>query len=80
MIAARHLHCEADLIDSLADPDPIVSLAARMVLVRLSRGTDFGPFPDAKPKEREAAIKQWRDWWAQQEAPPDIGPLPSPPA
>jgi len=41
--------------------------AARQALVRLSRGTDFGPAPNAKPADRDKAIQKWRDWWAMQD-------------
>ncbi len=67
VIAYRRLHWQDALIDRLADPSPDVREAARQALVRLSRGTDFGPAPNAKPADRDKAIAKWRDWWAMQD-------------
>jgi HEAT repeat protein len=67
LLAYRWVHCEDALIDRLADPSPDVREAARQALVRLSRGTDFGPAPNAKPADRDKAIAKWRDWWAMQD-------------
>jgi HEAT repeats len=53
------------LIDLLGDSDAEVRAAAREALVRLSRGQDFGPSPDASTTEREQARQKWRDWWAR---------------
>ena len=54
------------MIDLLGDSDTEVRAAARDALVRLSRGQDFGPSPDAPTSEREQAQQKWRDWWARQ--------------
>jgi hypothetical protein len=55
-----------DLIDLLSDEESKVREAAHNALVRLSRGKDFGPKPDANESARTLAIKKWRDWWAKQ--------------
>ncbi len=54
------------VIDLLGDADAEVRAAARDALVRLSRGQDFGPSPDAPAAEREQARQKWRDWFARQ--------------
>jgi HEAT repeat protein len=69
--AARRLHCEDDLIAALADPDPRVGQFARQYLMRLSRGTDFGPAADAGDAARKSAQKRWREWWKQQDQNPN---------
>jgi hypothetical protein len=53
-------------IDLLNDPDATVRETAHQVLVRLNRGADLGPAPDASPDDRELAVKRWREWWASQ--------------
>jgi len=70
MIGRRHLHLEADLIECLKDPKSAVRVAAHRSLVRVARGTDFGPASDATAIQRDAAIKRWRDWLAQQDTSP----------
>ncbi len=55
-----------ELIDLLSDDEAEVRQAAHQALVRLSRGKDFGPKPDAKESARTQAIQKWRDWWAKQ--------------
>jgi HEAT repeat protein len=69
--ALRRLHCEDDLIAALADPDPRVGQLARQSLMRLSRGTDFGPAADAGDAARKAAQKRWREWWGRQDQNPN---------
>ena len=39
--------------------------AARQALVKLAKGTDYGPDKNASDNERAAAIKQWQAWWKQ---------------
>ena len=34
--------------------------------IRLNRGTDYGPAKEASEPDREAAIRQWREWWSKQ--------------
>jgi hypothetical protein len=37
-------------------------------LSELNKPVDFGPNPGASPAARAQAVKQWRQWWADQEA------------
>jgi hypothetical protein len=66
VVAARFPALAPAVIDRLADDDAEVREAAHTALVRLSRGQDFGPAPDAATSEREQAQQKWRDWWARQ--------------
>ncbi|HZT79994.1 MAG TPA: HEAT repeat domain-containing protein, partial [Gemmataceae bacterium] len=67
IIGARRLHLEKDLIERLDDPDPAVRQAARAALVRLARGTDFGPSPLAVKSARARAQRQWEEWLTHEE-------------
>jgi hypothetical protein len=62
----KGLHVEGELIEALADEDGGVREAARQALVRLSKGADYGPAPNAGKDERAEAVKKWSAWWAQQ--------------
>jgi hypothetical protein len=66
VVAAKFPVLAPAVIDLLGDADAEVRAAAREALVRLSRGQDFGPSPDAAAAEREQAQQKWRDWWARQ--------------
>jgi hypothetical protein len=63
---ARDVRLVGGVIDLLGDEDANVRAAARQALVRVSRGVDFGPAPNAAKAEQDAAIKKWREWWARQ--------------
>jgi hypothetical protein len=63
-IGARDLRFGDELIAALRDVEPSVQQAARQALVRLARGSDFGPEASADSAAREAAIERWRTWWA----------------
>jgi hypothetical protein len=52
------------LIDALDDPEPPVAHDAYRALKSLTN-QDFGPSVDATRKEKAAAIKKWREWWAK---------------
>jgi hypothetical protein len=65
-IGKKGLPLGAELIELLKDADPDVRQAARGSLVKLGKGADFGPEKDAKDGERDAAIAQWKEWWAKQ--------------
>jgi hypothetical protein len=65
-VAAKFPALAPAVIDLLGDSDAEVRAAAREALVRLSRGQDFGPSPDAPTAEREQAQQKWRDWFARQ--------------
>jgi hypothetical protein len=67
-VAIKRPHREGEVIELLNDKEPEVRLAARQVLVRLARGTDFGPRAAAGRKERLQAVCRWKEWWAAQDA------------
>lgn len=68
VIGARHLHLESELIQRLSDPDPAVAEAAHGALVRVARGTDFGPIPGSSLRSLDRSIEKWRAWLALQES------------
>ncbi|HTU19160.1 MAG TPA: HEAT repeat domain-containing protein [Gemmataceae bacterium] len=68
VINARHLHLESALIERLNDLDPVVAQTAHAALVRVARGTDFGPSPDSSRRSRDRSIEKWRQWLALQES------------
>jgi hypothetical protein len=65
----KRLHFEEQLINLLADPYPQVRQGAREALIRLSRGNDFGPAPNATAKQQTQAIDAWRLWLRRQDPP-----------
>lgn len=69
-IAQRRLPLEGDLIDLLSDPH--ARSAAHAALVRVARGTDFGPIPGGSRRGIERSIEKWKQWLAlQQSASPE---------
>jgi len=54
------------LITLLTDSEARVRDAAHAALVKLHRGTDLGPRPNANETERSEAVQKWREWWAAQ--------------
>ena len=52
------------LIDALSLSDPTIRAAAAHKLREYTKQT-FGYRPNAPEEQREAAIKKWRDWWAE---------------
>jgi HEAT repeat protein len=64
----RRLHLEKELIELLNDPYPLVREAARLALVRCTRGTDFGPIPGASQRTLVRSIEKWRQWLALQKS------------
>ena len=54
-----------NLITMLSDPEPRVVKAARAALRHLADGQDFGPGPEAGPKDRAGAVEQWQKWWKE---------------
>ena len=54
-----------DLIALLEDPQRSVSFAAHAALKELS-GKDFGPAPNAGPRDRIGASARWKEWWKSQ--------------
>jgi HEAT repeat protein len=66
-IGRKHVHAEKELIALLSDPVIEVREAAHQALVKLARGTDFGPsIHDPQPKIQQA-IKRWQEWLALQD-------------
>jgi hypothetical protein len=57
-----------DLIALLSAPEARVHRAARAALRHLASGVDFGPAPDATPRERADAIDKWKKWWNNEAA------------
>lgn len=71
-IGRRRLHLEKELIDCLNDPYPPIRDTTHQVLVRVARGTDFGPIPSASQRGIDRSIDKWKHWLAlQQSASPE---------
>lgn len=68
VIGGRHLHLESALIERLTDPDPVVGQTARAALIRVARGTDFGPIPGSSQRGIDRSVEKWRQWLALQES------------
>jgi HEAT repeat protein len=66
-ISRRHVHLESELIQQLNDPDSVVREASRVALVRVARGTDFGPIPGASQRGIDRSVEKWRQWLALQQ-------------
>jgi HEAT repeat protein len=66
-IGRKHVHAEQELIALLSDPMIEVREAAHQALVKLARGTDFGPFVHDNQPKIQQAIKRWQDWLALQD-------------
>jgi hypothetical protein len=73
---ARKYHLEGELIELLSDPQPEVREAAHQALVRVARGTDFGPAPTATATERAQALRTWRTWLSLQDPSAPVQSLP----
>lgn len=67
-ISRRRVHLEKELIERLDDPVRIVREAAHRALIRLGRGTDFGPVPKASRKGIARSIEKWGHWHALQQS------------
>lgn len=65
-IGSKGVRYGGDVIDLLKDDDADVRQAAHETLVKLSKGTDFGPEADAAEADRDQAIRKWRDWLSKQ--------------
>jgi hypothetical protein len=55
VVAQKQCRLGAELIELLRDSDTDVRKEARAALVKLARGTDYGPTPE-----------RWRTWWARE--------------
>ena len=64
--AARGLPLYDELIELLRDSDADVRSEAHEALVRLARGGDFGPEPDADEDRVALVMDLWRDWFRQE--------------
>jgi len=69
VVGTKRIRLESDLIERLSDANLEVREAARQALVRIGRGTDFGPALQATPTQRAQAVEKWRSWLALQDAP-----------
>jgi hypothetical protein len=65
-VSKKNLRLGSELIERLKDDDVDVRLAAKAALVKLAKGMDYGPAPDAPKAERDEALEQWRAWWTKQ--------------
>jgi hypothetical protein len=70
VVAQRRLHCEDALIERLTDGDPRVSQLARQCLIRLARGTDFGPQAGTGQYDATRSQARWKKWWSHQDQNP----------
>src|SRR5262249_15749792 len=77
-IGRKGIHVEKELIQLLNDPFAQVREAAHQALVRLARGTDFGPLvADPQPKIQQA-MKRWEERLALHETVSStVGQLPA---
>jgi hypothetical protein len=67
-IARQRVHLEKELIERLNDPHPAVRQAVHDTLVRLTRGTDFGPVRNTPQPGITRSADKWRQWLALQES------------
>jgi hypothetical protein len=67
-IARQRVHLEKELIERLNDPHPAVRQAVHGTLVRLARGTDFGPVRNAPQPGITRCADRWREWLTLQES------------
>jgi HEAT repeat protein len=67
LVAQKRVHAEKELIQGLSDPVAEVKEAAHQALIRLARGTDFGPKPADSRAKIEQAIQSWNSWLLAQE-------------
>ena len=67
ILSRRQAHVEKELIPLLKDPYVQVRNAAHQALVRLGRGTDFGPSSKASKAEIKQAVARWTEWLALQD-------------
>jgi len=65
-VGSKGLRFERELIDLLTDEEKGVRRAAHDNLVKLSKGTDFGPKAGATEDEIKLAAKNWRAWLERQ--------------
>ena len=66
LAAQKRLPVETELIRLLADEHLPIREASHQALIRLSRGTDFGPPPTATARQIAVARQSWTAWLAAQ--------------
>jgi HEAT repeat protein len=71
LVGRKRIAAADELVSLLAEPSMQVREAAHQALVRLARGTDFGPYPGDAPAKVQMALQRWRSWLTSQ------SPLPS---
>jgi hypothetical protein len=69
VISRKRLHLEREVIEALGDPHVVVRQAAHEALVRLARGTDFGPPRKATATQIARSVEAWQGWLAIQDVP-----------
>jgi HEAT repeat protein len=67
LIRRRQVDVSERLIGVLIDPDPDVRQIARLCLVSLADGEDFGPEEDAADVQQAIAVVRWQKWQRRQE-------------
>jgi HEAT repeat protein len=71
VVGTRKMPMMEEMIERLEDPSLAVRQGARAALIRLTRGTDFGPSLDAGKAGAARAVEKWTGWLAlQREATP----------
>jgi hypothetical protein len=67
ILSRRQIHVEKEMIALLKDPYVEVRSSARQALVRLGRGTDFGPSPSDSRAQIDHAVDRWQRWLDMQD-------------
>jgi HEAT repeat protein len=62
VVGRRRLPLEKDLIKALGDPDKMIRQAAHDALVRIGRGTDFGPKAGVSKHGVARSVERWQRW------------------
>lgn len=65
VVHRRKLPLAGDLIELLGDADSLIRQEARLALVQLAKGEDYGPEADASEADAQAAGEKWREWWVR---------------
>jgi hypothetical protein len=66
VVRTKGLRWGSELIERLNDEDANVREWAVTALIKLARGTDYGPPKNASKEQRDQAIQRWRTWWERQ--------------
>lgn len=65
-VANRNLlRMNRELIRLLEDENVYVQQMARLSLVKLSKGQDFGPLPGCDCEDEAEAVRLWDQWWRE---------------